>query len=58
MAPLSLFPQFETKLMSNRKFIERLLQLKSTKAHDKNYIKVKPHLAHHLLRNRLLYYAW
>ena len=35
--------------MSNRKVIELLLQLKSAKAHDKNYIKVKPHLVHHHL---------
>ena len=53
MAFLSLYPQFETKLMSNRKVIELLLQLKSAKAHGKNYTKVKPHLVHHLLRNRL-----
>ena len=44
MASLSLYPQFESNLMSNRKVIELLLQLKSTKAHGKNYIKVKPHL--------------
>ena len=49
----SLYPQFESNLMSNRKVIELLLQLKSAKAHGKNYIKVKPHLVHHLLRNRL-----
>ena len=54
MASLSLYPQFETNLMSNRKVIELLLQLKSAKAHGKNYIKVKPHLARHLLRYRLL----
>ena len=48
MASLSLCPQFETNLMSNRKVIEPLLQLKSAKAHGKNYIKVKPHLARHL----------
>ena len=40
--------------MSNRKVIELVLQLKSAKAHGKNYIKVKPHLVRHLLRNRLL----
>ena len=40
--------------MSNRKVIELLSQLKSAKAHGKNYIKVKPHLIRHLLRNRLL----
>ena len=37
MASLSLYPQFETNLMSNRKVIELLLQLKSTKTHGKNY---------------------
>ena len=36
MASLSLYRQFETNLMSNRKFIELLLQLKSAKAHGKN----------------------
>ena len=55
MASLSLYPQFETNLMSNRKVIELLLQLKSAKAHGKNYIKVKPHLVHHFLRNRLFF---
>ena len=54
MASLSLYPQFETNLMPNRNVIELLLQLKSAKAHGKNYIKVKPHLVRHLLRNRLL----
>ena len=54
MASLSVYPQFETNLMSNRKVIELLLQLKSAKAHGKNYIKVKPHLVRHLLRNRLV----
>ena len=54
MASLSLCSQFETNLMSNRKVIQLLLQLKSAKAHDKNYIKVKPHLARHLMRNCLL----
>ena len=44
MASLSLCPQVETNLMSNRKVIELLLQLKSAKPHGKNYIKVKPHL--------------
>ena len=53
MALLSLYPQFETNLMSNRKVIELLLQLKSARAHGKNYIKVKPHLVRHLLRNCL-----
>ena len=53
MASLSLCPQFETNLMSNRKVIELLLQLKSAKVHAKSYIKVKPHLVPHLLLNRL-----
>ena len=47
MASLSFYSQFET--------IQLLLQLKSSKAHGKNYIKVKPHLVRHLLRNRLLW---
>ena len=54
MASLSLYPQFETNLMSTRKVIELLLKLKSEKAHGKNHIKVKPHLVRHLLRNCLL----
>ena len=54
MASLSLYPPFEINLVSNRKINELLLQLKSAKAHGKNYIKVKPHLVHHLLRNYLL----
>ena len=54
MASLSLYPQFETNLMSNRKVIEFLLQLKNAKDHGKNYIKVKPHLVSYLLHNRLL----
>ena len=54
MASLSLYPQFETNLISNRKVIELLLQVKSAKAHGKNYIKVRPHLVRHLLHNRLL----
>ena len=41
MALPSLYPQFETNLMSNRKVIELLLQLKSAKDHDKNYIKTQ-----------------
>ena len=53
MASLSLYLQFETKLMSDREVIELLLQLKSAKADGKNYIKVKPPLVH-LLRNCLL----
>ena len=48
MASLSLCPQFETNLMSNRKVIELLLQLKSAKADGKIYKKVKPHLLRHL----------
>ena len=39
MASLSLYPQFETSRMSNRKVIELLLQLKSVKVHGKNYMK-------------------
>ena len=54
MASLSVCPQFETNFMSNRKVIELLLQLKSAKIYGKNYIKVRPHLVRHLLRNRLL----
>ena len=50
MISLSLYPQFETNLMSNCELIELLLQLKSVKAHSKNYIKVKPPLVRHLLR--------
>ena len=50
----SLCPEFETYLISNRKVIELVLQLKSAKAHSKNYIKVKPPLFRHLYRNRLL----
>ena len=54
MVSLSLDPQFETNLMSNSNIIELRLQSKSAKAHGKNYIKVKAHLVHHLLRDRLL----
>ena len=54
IASLSLYPQFETNLMSTRKVIKLLLRLKSAKAHGKSYIKVKLHLVHHLLRNCLL----
>ena len=57
MALLSLRPEFETNLMSNRSVIEFLLQLKRAKAHGKNYIKVKPHLVRHLLHNRLLIFT-
>ena len=53
MASLSLYPQLETNLMSDHK--AKFLQLKSAKAHGKNYIKVKPHLFCHLVRNRLLF---
>ena len=53
MALLSLCLQFETDLISNRKVIELLLQLKSANAHGKKYIKAKPPLVSHLLRNRL-----
>ena len=53
MASLSLYPQFETNLMSNRNVIELHLQLKSTRAHAKNYVRVNAHLVRHLLRNRL-----
>ena len=49
MASLSLYPQFETNLMSNRNVIELLLQLKSAKAHGKNYVKSKAQLVLHLL---------
>ena len=54
MASLSLYPQFETNRMSTRKVNELLLHLKSAKANGKSYIKVKPHLVRHLLRNCLL----
>ena len=53
MSSLSLYPQFETNLTSNRN-VELLLQLKSAKAHGKNYIRVKTHLVRHLLRDCLL----
>ena len=39
MASLSLYPQFETNLMPNRKVIELLLQLKSAKTHGKKLRK-------------------
>ena len=54
MASLSLCPQIETNFMSNHNVIELLFQLQSAKAHGKNYMKVKPHLVRHLLRNCLL----
>ena len=53
MASQSLYPQFEVNLMSNRKVIELLLELKSAKAHGKNNLKVKAHLVRHLLCKRL-----
>ena len=39
MASVNLCSQFETNLMSNRKVMKLLLQLKNTKVHGKNYIK-------------------
>ena len=39
MASLSLYPQFETNLTSNRNVIELLLHLKSARVHGKNYMK-------------------
>ena len=48
MASLSLYPQFKTNLMSNRKVIELHLQLKSAKTHGKNDIKIRPPLVRHL----------
>ena len=53
MVSLSLYPELGTNLMSNRKVIKLLLQLKSAKAHGKNYITVKTHQVRHLLRDRL-----
>ena len=58
MASLNLCRQFETNLMSNRKVIKLLLQLKSAKAHSRNYIKVRPPLVRHLLRNRLFFLSF
>ena len=40
MVSLSLCPQFETNLMSNRKVIELLLELKSAKAHATNLFAI------------------
>ena len=40
MASLSFYPH-EINLISNRNVIKLLLQLKSAKAHGKNYIKAK-----------------
>ena len=54
MALLSLYPQVETNLMSNRNVTNLLLQLKGAEAHCKNYIKVKAQLVRYLLRNLLL----
>ena len=45
MASLSLYPQFETNLISNCKVIEFVLQLKTTKDLGKNYINVRPPLS-------------
>ena len=43
MGSLSFYSQFETNLMSNRKVIELLLQLKSGKTDGKNYVsQAKP----------------
>ena len=39
MVSLSLYPQFETNLMPNRKVIQLFLQLKSAKAHGKTTLK-------------------
>ena len=47
MASLSLYPQFETNLISNRKVIELVLQLKSAEDLGKNYINVRPPLVRH-----------
>ena len=41
MASPSLCTEFESNSVPNRKVIELVLQLKSAKAHGKNYIKVK-----------------
>ena len=49
MVSLSLYPQSDVKSI----VIALLLQLKSAKAHGKNYIKVKSHLVRHLLCNPL-----
>ena len=48
MASLSLYAQFDTNLMSNRKVIELLLRLKSGRTHGKDYIKARPPLVRHL----------
>ena len=58
MASPSLYPHFETNLMSNRKVIKLLLQLKSAKAHGKNHTKVRQPLVRHLLRNCLFLSPW
>ena len=52
MASLSLYPQFETNLISNRNVIELLLLLKNVKVNGGNYMRVKAHLIRHDLRNR------
>ena len=54
MVSLSFYAQFESNLISSRKVIELFLQLKSAKANGANYIKMKPPLVRHLLRNCLL----
>ena len=41
MALLSLYPQFETNLMSNRKILEFLLQLKSAEVQGKKSITAR-----------------
>ena len=53
IASPSLYLPFVPKLMSNRKVVDLLLQLKSAKTHGKNYIKVRPPLVYHLYCNRL-----
>ena len=54
MASLSFYPHFEINLKPICNVNELILQLKSAKAHGKNYIKVEAHLVCHLLRDRLL----
>ena len=55
MASLNFYSEFETNLMSYRRVIVLLSQVKTAKAHGKNYIKVKPHLVRYFLRNHLLH---
>ena len=52
-ASLSLYPLFDTNMVSDHNVIELPLQLKSAKAHGKNFIKVKAHLVRYFLRNHL-----